>query len=233
MRKRLFEIVEVAGDGDRVSAVYDLFMVILIVASVVPIAFKGTCTAFRIVDAAATGIFIVDYIFRYVTADLRLRRGWKSFFIHPFTPWAIIDLMSILPGVSALSSGFRLFRLCRVFRALRVIKAFRYSKSFEILVEVIVRSRGSLGAVCALAVTYIFVTALIVFSAEPQSFTNFTDALYWASVTLTTVGYGDLYPVTKIGRLVSVASALFGIAIVALPAGIITAGYMQVMEERK
>ena len=87
-------------------------------------------------------------------------------------------------------------------------------------------SRDSLIAVCALATGYILISALIVFNVEPDSFGNFFDAVYWATVSLTTVGYGDIYPVSDIGRVITMLSSVFGIAIVALPAGIITAGYM-------
>ena len=88
------------------------------------------------------------------------------------------------------------------------------------------RSRDPLLAVGAFAGAYILVSALIIFNVEPDSFDTFFEAVYWATVSLTAVGYGDIYPVTTIGRLVAMASSIFGIAIVALPAGIITAGYM-------
>ena len=81
-------------------------------------------------------------------------------------------------------------------------------------------------AVCVLAGGYILLSALIMFQVEPDSFETFFDAFYWAVVTLTTVGYGDVYPTTDIGRVVSMISSFMGIAIVALPTGIITAGYM-------
>lgn len=81
-------------------------------------------------------------------------------------------------------------------------------------------------AVCILSGGYILLSALIMFQVEPESFKTFFDAIYWAVVTLTTVGYGDLYPVSDIGRVVSMISSVMGIAIVALPTGIITAGYM-------
>ena len=87
-------------------------------------------------------------------------------------------------------------------------------------------SKNSLIAVCALASGYIVVSALVIYNVEPDSFETFFDAIYWATVSLTTVGYGDIYPVTTLGRLITMASSVFGIAIVALPAGIITAGYM-------
>ena len=88
------------------------------------------------------------------------------------------------------------------------------------------RQKGPLSYVLILAVGYIVISALIIFNVEPDSFNTFFDAIYWATVSLTTMGYGDIYPVTEIGRIVTMVSSLFGIAIIALPAGIITAGYM-------
>ena len=85
-----------------------------------------------------------------------------------------------------------------------------------------------------LALTYILISAIIIFNIEPQTFDTFFDAVYWATVSLTTVGYGDIYPVTNIGRLVTMISSFFGIAVIALPAGIITAEYMvELNEENK
>lgn len=88
------------------------------------------------------------------------------------------------------------------------------------------KQKGPLCYVLILALGYIVISALVVFNVEPDSFNTFFDAIYWATVPLTTMGYGDIYPVTEIGRIVTMISSLFGIAIVALPAGIITAGYM-------
>ena len=79
---------------------------------------------------------------------------------------------------------------------------------------------------CVLAAAYIVICALIIFNVEPDTFDNFFSAIYWATVSLTTMGYGDIYPVSTIGRVVTMLSSFVGIAIVALPAGIITAGYM-------
>lgn len=93
--------------------------------------------------------------------------------------------------------------------------------------NVLRKQRDSLLVVLFLAVGYIFVTALIMFNVEPETFETFFDSVYWATVSLTTVGYGDVYAVSSFGKLLTMVSALFGIAIVALPAGIITAGYME------
>jgi len=80
---------------------------------------------------------------------------------------------------------------------------------------------------------YIIVSALIIFNIEGDSFATFFDAIYWATVSLTTVGYGDIYPVTTAGRIITMISSIFGIAIVALPAGILTAGYMDALNKEK
>ena len=77
-----------------------------------------------------------------------------------------------------------------------------------------------------MAVAYVFMSALVIYNVEPESFETFFDAIYWATISLTTVGYGDIYPITTIGKLVAMVSSIFGIAIIALPSGVITAGYM-------
>lgn len=234
MRNRLFEIIEVSKNNDKISSIYDVLMMISIIISILPLAFKQSFTIFGITDRVTTILFILDYLFRLITADYRLnRKGASAFIIYPFTPWAIIDLVSILPSLSILSSSFKLLRLFRIFRTFRVFKAFRYSKNVALIVKVIRNSKEALTAVCALAIGYILISALVIFNVETDSFNSFFDAIYWATVSLTTVGYGDIYPITTAGRIITMISSIFGIAIVALPAGIITAGYMDVLDEKK
>ena len=88
-------------------------------------------------------------------------------------------------------------------------------------------------AVCTMALVYVLICALVILNVEPDSFDNFFEAIYWATVSLTTMGYGDIYPVTTVGRVFTMISSVFGIAIIALPAGIITAGYMEALQEEK
>ena len=172
----------------------------------------------------------IDYLLRWLTAGFKFgSRSAVSFLRYPVSVMAVIDLLSILPSVTVLNKGFKVLRVLRMLRALRVLRVMkfaRYSKSIKIIANVFKKSREPLTAVGALALAYVVVSALIVINVEPDSFNSFFDALYWATVSLTTMGYGDIYPVTTIGRLVTMASSVFGIAIVALPAGIITAGYM-------
>lgn len=237
MRKRIFEIIEIADDGDKLSRIYDWFMIAVIIISIIPLTMKTPGYAWQFIDKVCVAIFIIDYALRLITADYKYdSSSVVSFVRYPFSPMAIIDLVSILPSFILINKGFKLLRLLRMARALRVFRVFRalrYSKSFEIIISVIRRSKDSLIAVCILAIAYIVISALVVFNVEPESFDNFFEAIYWATVSLTTVGYGDIYPVTSVGRVITMISSIFGIAVVALPAGIITAGYMKELEDRK
>mgnify|MGYP003315799190 FL=1 len=89
------------------------------------------------------------------------------------------------------------------------------------------KQKKVLTAVATMAVAYVLISALVIYNVEPESFETFFDAIYWATISLTTVGYGDIYPVTTIGRIVTMISSVFGIAIIALPSGVITAGYLE------
>ena len=230
MRKRLFEIIETAQVNDRASNIYDTFMLVVIIASLIPLAFKGDTPLFWWIDKISVVIFIIDYLLRIFTADLKLNKKALSFLIYPFTPMAILDLICILPSLNIIQNGFKIlkvFRLFRTFRVFRVFKTIRYSKSIKLIKGVFIRQKKPLLTVGVLALAYILISALIIFNVEPESFHSFFDAIYWATVSLTTMGYGDIYPVTTIGRLVTMFSSIFGIAIIALPSGIVTAGFME------
>lgn len=235
MRERIYQIIEKSDGEDRISHIYDMFMLIVIIVSLIPLAFKTENIVFYIMDKAAMVIFIIDYLLRWITADYKFeRKGVLSFIKYPFSAMAIIDLVSILPSMSIINNGFKALRVLRMIRALRVLrifKTFRYSKSFQIIGNVVRRSKKSLVAVGVLAIGYIVLSALVIFNVEPESFGNFFEAVYWATVSLTTVGYGDIYPVSTLGRIITMISSVFGIAVVALPAGIVTAGYMNELAE--
>ena len=237
MREKIFSIIEPSNGESKISTIYDIFMIIAIIVSLIPLAFKEVLTAFIVIDKVCAGIFIIDYLLRFITADYKYgKKSVVSFLRYPISPMAIIDLVSILPSLFVVHSGFKILRVVRMLRALRVFRVFkatRYSKSVRIINKVFKESRAPLTAVGTLAIVYILVSALIIVNVEPDSFDNFFDAVYWATVSLTTVGYGDIYPITTVGRIVTMASSIFGIAIVALPAGIITAGYMEELQKNK
>ena len=236
MRKRIYQIIEIADEKDTLSSIYDIFMMVVIIASLIPLTIKEGSDILNLFDYITVAIFIADYVLRLATADFKLRKGTKSFLLYPMTPMALIDLFSILPSLTVLNSGFRvlkIFRLIRTFRVFRVFKAVRYSKNIAIIINVFKKQKDSLLVVCVLAIGYIIVSALIVFNVEPDTFPTFFDAVYWATVSLTTVGYGDIYAVSVAGKIITMVSALFGIAIVALQAGIVTAGYMEEINKKE
>ena len=236
MRKKLFSIIESAENDSKLSNVYDFIMMVTIVVSVVPLAFKETNSIFQWIDYITVTIFILDYFLRLITADYKLKKSVISFFVYPITPMAVIDLISILPSITILNSSFRLLKLFRLLRTLKVLRAFkflRYSKSFDIITNVFRKQKKVLSAVATMAVVYILISALVIYNVEPESFETFFDAIYWATISLTTVGYGDIYPITTIGRIVTMISSAFGIAIIALPSGVITAGYLEEISKDK
>jgi voltage-gated potassium channel len=233
LRKKLFEMIEDTKDNDMVTKIYNYFMMFTIIASIIPICFKTQTSLLNAIDKVTVFIFIIDYCIRWITYDFKkpdLKR--RAFVAYPFSLFALIDILSILPSITVMNYGFRLFKLLRLFKTFRALRLLRYSRSFQVIISVLNKEKTALTSVCFMALGYILVSALVMFSAEPDSFKTFFDAVYWATTALTTVGYGDIYPVTTIGRIVSMVSSVLGIAFVALPSGIITAGYMKEINER-
>lgn len=235
IQQEIYDLINRDRKGMWSSRLYDWYMLVMIVASIVPLMFVEDYPIFRPIEIVTVIAFIIDYALRWFTANIQLRRGWVSYLIYPFTPMAIIDLLSILPGLDLINPSLKLLRLTRLMRIVTILKIFRYSDKITVFFGVLKKERQVLLSVLLFALLYIFVTALVMFNAEPhvnpntgaETFSSFFDALYWATVTLTTVGYGDLCPVTDIGRVVSMLSSLFGVAIIALPSGVITASYLE------
>ena len=236
MRRRLYEIIEGGRGDDRLSAGYDIFMMTVIFVSIIPLGFKTMNSVFLTIDRVTAAIFIIDYLLRAITADFKLKRGAASFVVYPFTPMAVIDLIAVLPSLTMLNSGLRLVKIVRMMKTLRVFrlfKAVRYSKNINTILCVFRKQKDSLLVVLGIAILYILISALVILNVEPETFDSFFDAVYWATVSLTTVGYGDIYPVTVIGKIVTMISSFMGIAIVALPAGILTSGLMEELNQSK
>lgn len=234
-RKKIFDIIEQAH-GSVISKVYDWFMLLMIVISIGPLALRENYPIFEIMDKIAVTAFIIDYLLRWLTEDIRMGKEgqWHCFFLYPITPFAIVDMLSIIPSFIVCNRALKLFRITRLLKILRVFKFIRYSKHMQILIRVMKKEAKILMTVGLIALGYIFVTALIMFNIEESAmFEDFFDALYWATTTLTTVGYGDIYPSTDIGRLISMLSSLMGVAIIALPSGVITASYLDELREER
>lgn len=223
MREHLYYLVRKSKKDEKLSKLYDYFIMVISFLSLVPLMFKQTNILFDIIDIVTVYIIFMDYVFRWICADklYKHKNPIISFIVYPFTPFAILDFLSILPSLGLLHGSYRILRLLRLF------KLVHYSKTFLYISNVFKNEKKTLLSVLLIALGYIVISALVMFTHEPDTFVDFFHALYWATTALTTVGYGDVYPVTQMGRLISMISSLFGIAVIALPAGIITAGFME------
>lgn len=241
MKRVLYSILETNEKSGEINHFYHWFMFGCIILSILPLMTTENYSFFLYTEIFTVIVFIIDYILRWVIADMKMGKGKESFILYPFTFMAIVDLLSILPGLNLLAPGFKIFRLSRMFRIIRLFKIFRYSSKINVFIDVLKKERQVLFSVLLVAVFYIFLTALIMYNAEPHinpetgepTFSSFFDALYWATVTLTTVGYGDLCPVTNLGRFISMLSSLFGVAIIALTSGVITASYLDELRKKQ
>ena len=239
-REKINELVE-PGKPGTLSEAYDLLILLAIAMGSVSLLFREYRPMFWYLDIISGVIYIADYLLRWATCDLRSEKPkWKAFLLYPFTPMAILDLLSIMPTFEFVSSTYRLANSARLLKLFRFIKVVNYIGPIATFVKVIKRQWKPLLAVVLVALFDIFVTAIIMFQSEQEIdpvtgeyiFKNFFDAFYWATITLTTVGYGDLAPVSDLGRTLSMISSLIGIGVIAMPSGIITAGYMQEINRR-
>ena len=247
MRRRIFELIEPHEGASFFSRGFDCLITALILASVV-IVFASTfdlpprvLKLLAALEGVASAVFTVEYALRILTADLlypqcgRARATLK----YVFSPMAIVDLVAILPfWLPMLLPGTMLgLRALRLVRLLRIFKLNRYFDAMKSLGAVIVaKKRELLGSLFFVAILML-ISSLLMYSAEhesqPQVFRNAFSGLWWAVATLTTVGYGDIYPVTALGRLIGAFIAFAGLAAVAVPTGIISSGLMERMAHGK
>ena len=239
-RKWINDLVE-PGKGGVISQIYDCLMLVAIVLGTVSLLFREYRLLFLYFDIFSGVVYMVDYVLRWITCDLRSEKPrWKAFLLYPFTPMAILDLLSILPTFDVISSSYKLAKSARLLKIFRFSKIVRYIGPLEIFITVIKKQWKLLLAVVLVALFDILITAIIMFQSEQEIdpvtgeyvFKTFYDAFYWAAITLTTVGYGDLSPVSNVGKTLSIISSLIGIGVIALPSSIITAGYMQELNRR-
>lgn len=233
MRQTIYEIIDSKDNDSTVGKCYNAFMILTISFSLLLLTVKTDSEWKYNIDNITSLLFLIDYLLRFCTADFHLNKGKLSFLYYPFTPLAIIDLLCLSPSVLLWNNSLKLLKIIRFTRMLRLFKIIRHSKNITIILNVLKKQKDSLVIVGIFSLGYIFLSALIIFNVEPNTFPSFFDAIYWATISLTTVGYGDIFAVSTIGKIITMFSSLIGVAIVALPAGIITAGYMEEIQNHK
>lgn len=247
LKYRIYEILEFAEPHDRSSKYFDIFILGLIFLNLVAVAletvdslFEQYTFWFHAFDTFSVAIFTIEYILRVWTCTIRQP------FRHPVwgrmkfmvTPLALIDLLAIIPFyLPLLAPELRIGRSLRLFRLFRVLKLNRYTNSLTMLLRVF-RSKQQelLLSFFVLSILLAISSTLIYFAekdAQPETFSSIPEAMWWGTITLTTVGYGDAYPVTVVGRILGGILAVLGIGIFALPAGFLASGFSEQLEAAK
>lgn len=241
-KRRIYEIVEVAKGDDKTSRAFDILMMLLVCLNIAAVMLETMKSVelhyalwLRQFDLVASIIFTVEYVLRLwsCTADRRYAHPIMGRVRYALTPLALIDLLAILPFFLPLllPVDLRIIRAFRLFRLLRVLKLGRYSESMRVLGNV-VRSKKEELFVCIFTgmILLIVASSLMYFvesEAQPDAFSSIPGAMWWGVATLTTVGYGDIYPITPWGRLIGASVSILGIGMFALPAGILASGFAE------
>lgn len=186
-------------------------------------------------------VFTAEYILRFWTADLNFEKSnpFSKRIKFSFSAFGLIDLFAILPFYLPLLFPFdlRVLRILRLFRLLRIFKLGRLSKSLQTITSVLKESKSELSITLFVAFILMILSSTLMYyvenEAQPEKFENIGQSLWWSVATLTTVGYGDIYPITGLGKILSSVIALIGIGFVALPTGIISSAFISKMQAEK
>lgn len=242
MKKRIFEIIEKAEDGDKLSKVFDYTILLLIILTVIAIIMESYHNLsitykkeFEIFEIISVTVFTVEYLLRVWTADFKYDNYSKLIarikFIVSFM--ALIDLFAILPFYLPMIFPFdlRFLRIVRLTRLFRIFKLNRYSKALNLIVKVFKEKKEELFATVFIMLFIIMISSTLIYYIEydvqPEAFPNIVASFWWSIATLTTVGYGDIYPITALGKVLASVIAISGIGLVALPTGILSSGFME------
>ena len=247
-KEALLSTINKAEDGNKVSRWFDVFIMTLIVLNVVAVIIETVEDIylryqdyFDVFEYFSVIVFTIEYFIRLWACTA------KEKYSHPvwgriryiFSIEALIDLMAILPFYLPLffDMDMRVIRLLRLFRLLRIFKLGRYSVAFAMIVKVIEKRKEELMITLTLVLVLMILSSSLMYYIEhevqPEAFTSIPATMWWSVATLTTVGYGDVYPVTPLGRVLAALIAILGIGIFALPAGILAAGFESEISKRE
>jgi voltage-gated potassium channel len=238
-RAKVFAMLEPTGHSGRLHTYIDNFIVFWIALSITCVVFETVvsvhalfATEFMVIDAIAFSIFTIEYIARVYSApeNPKYKHLRMPHWAHVRTGQAIIDLLTILPFIlESLFSQHLDLRFLRVFRLMRMLKLTRYTSAMETLYKVVLREWQIIFASVFVMMLLVVLTAslgyLFEHPAQPDKFENIPQSIYWAVVTLASVGYGDISPITPMGRALTVVLALLGIGIFAIPAGLLASAF--------
>ncbi len=243
----LFNILEVSEPGNRIGRTFDIILITLILLNVAGLIletvapvkdFAGRFLYFF--EVFSVMFFSVEYLLRVWTITLNPK------YSHPVTgrlrymvsAIALIDLFAILPFfMPFLNIDLRFLRIFRIFRIFRLLKVARYFKALNLMIRVFQNKKEELVMILTFILFMLILSASLMYyienAAQPEAFASIPDAMWWGIATLTTVGYGDVFPVTALGQLLGAFIALLGIGFFALPTGILASGFSEEVKKTK
>ncbi len=236
-KAKLFKIITIGNRGDTVSRGFDYIIVVTILSNIIATVCLTFDTLsdffglFRVVEYVTLAIFCVEYAFRIYTAEYlypALSKGKaKLKFLVSFD--GIIDLLTIIPLVSL--TGFVAFRMLRVVRIFHLFRINTTYDSFNVIALVISEKKKQIASSVLIIMIFMLASSLGIYSveheAQPEAFSNAFSGIWWSVSALLTVGYGDIYPITVLGKIMGIAVAFLGVGLVAIPTGIISAGFVE------
>ncbi|MGN1131871.1 MAG: ion transporter [Ruminococcus sp.] len=245
VKSKTFEIIE--SGKTLPSRIFDISIIILILLTLITVVantfdipnyWKIIFSKFEIVS---TIIFTVEYILRVWTSDLLYPKlsPAKARLKYIFSFMALIDFIAILPFylLFFIRIDLQSLRTLRALRLLRIIKINRYTTALKTITQVFKNKANQLISSMVVVGLLMIISSVLMYNfeheAQPDKFTNAFDSIWWAMSALTTVGYGDIYPITVAGKMLGIVTAIIGIGMVAVPTGIITAGFSEVLHNKK
>lgn len=252
MRSRVWKILEVSRDGDTLSKVIDFFILGLIFFNVLAHILESVTWIYHAYgdffiafEVFSLTVFFCEYVLRVwsCTADERYQHPIWGRLRYMRTPMALIDLIVILPFFNLvlhiwnIGIDMRVMRSLRLLRVLQLAKTTRYSKSLQLLGRVIMSKREELLLTTGITLILLVMASTMMFyvehEAQPDAFTDIPASMWWGVATLTTVGYGDISPITPLGKVIGAIVAMLGIGLFALPAGLLGSGFMDELDRTR
>jgi voltage-gated potassium channel len=246
LREKIFEIIEPSSEN-RLSSYVDMFIMTLIILTVVEVilesfhSFRSSYAGlFDMFETFSVTVFTLEYVLRLLTADLKYKS--KNYGISAlkfsFSFFGLIDFLAILPFYLPLflALDLRFIRLLRLIRLFRILKLIRYNSSLLLVLQVLKEKKPELGITLFITFILMLLSSTLMYFVEnesqPEAFPNILASFWWAIATLTTVGYGDVYPITGLGKLIASFVAILGIGIVALPTGILSSAFYETIQRK-
>ncbi len=241
IKKKIFSIIQIGNKEDVPSTLFDYFIITVIAVNLFATLFstfeasKPYAGLIDVIEAVTVGIFTIEYALRLWTSDSLYPSSskGKAALRYIFSFYGIIELLTFLPFYLPFifPAGAVAFRMFRVIRILRLFKINAQYDAFNVIISVLKEKRNQLLSSIAMILILMASASLCMYSleheAQPELFKNAFSGIWWATSTLLTIGYGDIYPVTVAGKIMAIIISFLGVGMVAIPTGIISAGFVE------